>query len=255
MSEEEKEKKEEKKTERPLLCPEEWKDEEGRNVLGEYHKGDEKLEADLDAFEQYWKDKGAINFESEYHKEGAPYMEAPSEWDGHRARLGRVPDREAEEEARRGRESARRTSFGPEGEERPNLTEAAQQIGRAAVELGRKIDINALEVVTYAAFRAIFGYGIRVPIKKEGLVDLDIIVKGKDFVVNTNQLYFEIPELAVWRIVYSHKGRPVMELGRGVKNGFKLHRLNSIRLGFEIWWQGRKRRIAKQKQKAEATTE
>ncbi|MGD1061449.1 MAG: hypothetical protein ABR879_08345, partial [Methanomassiliicoccales archaeon] len=69
---------------------------------------------------------------------------------------------------------------------------------------------------------------------------------------NTNQLYFEVPELAVWRIVYSHKGKPIMELGRGVKDGLKIHRLNAVRLGVEVWWGGRKNRIAKRKSKKAA---
>lgn len=248
-----KEKAEKRECAHPLVCPEEWEEKEGRKVISEYHKENEGLEEDLDAFEEYWKNKGAINFESEYHKEGAPYMEAPSEWDGHRARLGEIPDKEAEEEARKGRERARRVVFGTDiDKDGPTLGEAAQQLGQAARQLGTAIDINALEVVTYAMFRALFGYGLRIPIKKEGVVDLDIVIKGKDFVINTNQLYFELPDLAVWRIVYSHQGRPIMELGRGVKDGFKIHRMNAVRLGLDVWWGGRKKRIARRKAKRAA---
>jgi hypothetical protein len=251
--EEDKEKAEKKECERPLMCPEEWEEKEGRKVISEYHKEEKDLEEDLDAFEEYWKNKGAINFESEYHKEGAPFMEAPSEWDGHRPRLGEIPDKEAEEEARKGREKARMVVFGTEiDKEGPTLGEAAQQIGQAARQFGSGLDINTLEVVTYAMFRALFGYGLHIPIKKEGVVDLDIVIKGRDFIVNTNQLYFEVPELAVWRIVYSHKGKPIVELGRGVKDGLKIHRMNAVRLGLEVWWGGRKNRIARQKAKKAA---
>jgi len=253
MTEEEevaKGKKEHKECEHPLMCPEDWEDKAGEKVISEYHKEDEGLEKDLDAFEEYWKNKGAINFESEYHKEGAPYMEAPSQWDGHRPRLGEIPDAAAEEEAKKGREKARRIVFGTEiGEEKkgPTLSEAAAQLGEAAKNIGRQIDINALEVITYAAFRGLFGYGVRVPIKKDGVIDMELVVKGKDFIVNTRQLYFEIPELAVWRIVYCHKGKPILEMGRGVKKGLKIHRFNAIRLGVEVWWGGRQNRIAKEK--------
>jgi len=53
--------------------------------------------------------------------------------------------------------------------------------------------------------------------------------------VNTNQLYFAFPELVVWHITYTHKGRPVLEIGRGVKKGLKVHRINALRLLMEVW--------------------
>ena len=48
---------------------------------------------------------------------------------------------------------------------------------------------------------------------------MDVTVKGKEITINTNQLFFSVPELNVWHIVYEHKGKPIVELGRGVKNG------------------------------------
>ncbi len=249
------EKKEKKPCDHPLVCPEEWEDNEGRKVISEYHKQDDLLEKDLDAFEEYWKKKGAVDFEGEYHKEGAPYMEAPSYWDGHRPRLGEVPDEAAEEEARKDRESRKKIGFAAglsSKEEGPTLSEATEQVTQAIGAFGRQLDVNTLEVIAYAIVRGLFGYGVRVPIKKDGIVDMEVVIRGKDFIINTRQLYFEIPELAVWRIVYTHKGKPIMELGRGVKNGFMVHRFNAFRFGVEVWWTGRQRRIARMRAKKAA---
>ncbi len=83
----------EEKCTHPLMCEDEWKDPEGAKVLAEYHKDDvsdeeRMIDEDLDAFERYWQRKHGINFQGEYHKEGAPYVEEPSGWDGHRPRTG-----------------------------------------------------------------------------------------------------------------------------------------------------------------------
>jgi len=43
------------------------------------------------------------------------------------------------------------------------------------------------------------------------VADIDVHINNKDVVVNTNQLYFAFPELVVWHIIYTHKGRPVLE--------------------------------------------
>ncbi|HTY46415.1 MAG TPA: hypothetical protein VMB46_01990 [Methanomassiliicoccales archaeon] len=245
MAEEEKQEGEEKKCDRPLMCPEEWKEPSGRVVISEFHKEGAPVppseDADLDAFESYWRGKGAINFKSEYHKEGAPYMEAPSEWDGHRPRLGEVPDAEAEAKARETREQAHKRTV---AEARAQAEAEGKPLPRSFDQMHRQrdVDVNALEIVTYAAFRALFGYGIKVPIKREGLVDMDIVVKNRDVVINTNQLYVSLPELAVWRVIYSHKGKPIMELGRGVKNGMKIHRYRGLLLLLEIWRNGRESR-------------
>jgi len=59
---------------------------------------------------------------------------------------------------------------------------------------------------------------------------MDVTVKGKDININTNDFFFNIPDLIVWRVVYSHQGTPIMEFGRGVDKGFKVHRLQALRL-------------------------
>ena len=81
---------------------------------------------------------------------------------------------------------------------------------------------------------------------------MDVTVKGKEIIINTNQLFFSVPELNVWHIVYQHKGKTILELGRGVKNGMMIHRLQAIRLGFEMWNGSRKMKKLKLQQLKEA---
>ena len=108
------------------------------------------------------------------------------------------------------------------------------------MKLTEVVDINTLEVVSYWIFRLAFGKELHVPIKKEGLADMDVHVQNKDIIVNTNQLYFVFPELVVWHITYTHKGRPILEIGRGVKKGMKVHRFNALRLLIEVWMGSRR---------------
>jgi len=103
------------------------------------------------------------------------------------------------------------------------------------LKISEVVDINTLEVISYWIFRIAFGKELHIPIKKEGVADIDVHINNKDVVVNTNQLYFAFPELVVWHITYTHKGRPVLEIGRGVKKGLKVHRINALRLLLEVW--------------------
>lgn len=258
---------------RVLLHPEEWKEPPGRKVIGEYHKDglpgglvDAKPpdKSDLDSFAEYWKDTGTNKMRSEYHKEGAPYMEAPSEWDGHRPRFGRPPDKAAEKKAHDSRERARGAGDGAGGDavgqgkggeggiqlDGSGLAGALTKLPR----IERVLDVSTIEVLTFAMFRAIFGRGVRIPLKLEGVFDMEIVAKDKDIVLNTNQLYFQVPELNVWRFILAYKGKPVIEYGRGVKNRIKIHRFRLFVVLLAVWWGGRKKRKAEEK-KAEAAGE
>jgi hypothetical protein len=112
--------------------------------------------------------------------------------------------------------------------------------GEPSADNPRKIDLSLIEIASYTLLKAAFENGVDIPIKREGVIDMDVIVNGKELTINTNELYFTVPELAVWHIVYTHRGRPVLEIGRGVKNGLKVHRLNALRLGLETWNGSRK---------------
>ncbi|HUT27783.1 MAG TPA: hypothetical protein VMW85_07050 [Methanomassiliicoccales archaeon] len=231
----EKEKKEVKKEEdddRVLLCPEEWTDPECRKVVGEYHKGlsDETsgIDADMKAFENIWTAKGRSKVDSEYHKEGAPFMGWSEDGDRPMPPSSRTPEEYQRIMKERG------------------VSEREPGEGYMPINLDRNIDVGTVEVITYALFRAVFGKGVSIPIKREGMMDMDVVVRGKDVILNTNQFFFVVPDLAVWRIIYSHKGVPVMELGRGVNKGLKIHRLQAIRLVLELW----KGSIKNQREKA-----
>ena len=242
----------------PLMCADEWKDPEGAKVIAEFHKDEEmddekRIEEDLDAFENYWQRKHGINFQGEYHKEGAPYMESPSGWDGHKPRslgeeIGAAPTPIAEagsmptpqikevEHQTVHVEAPLAPAIVPSGK-KPQKTEHSEDHGegKEPLKISEVVDINTLEVISYWIFRIAFGRELHIPIKKEGVADIDVHINNKDVVVNTNQLYFAFPELVVWHIIYTHKGRPVLEIGRGVKKGLKVHRINALRLLLEVW--------------------
>ena len=150
--------------ERVLMCAADWKDPDCRKVISEFHKDglDSEIldvDQDLQGFEKVWGDKGPAKFQSEYHKEGAPYLDK----DG-------------------------LNDYVPEGPVVPT--------GRSPKDalLDRKLDVGTVEVITYALFRAIFGYGVNIPIKRPGMVDMDVTIKGKDININTNDFYFNVPD-------------------------------------------------------------
>ncbi|QLH74537.1 MAG: hypothetical protein HPY73_03100 [Methanomassiliicoccales archaeon] len=220
---------------RALMCPEEWEEPKTRKVLGEYHKeglpeGMFGVDADLERFEEYWSKKGSVNVQSKYHKDGAPYLEEKDGKEGGEGGVHTVDDRDE----------------GPKDAAPHTLKdEAVRQMPPPRSE--RAIDLATVEVISYALFRAAFANGIRVPIKMENVVDAEITIRGKDIVINTNELYTNIPDLAIWRVIYTHKGKPVFELGRGVKKGLKVHRLNALGLGIALWRQARRKEREKQR--------
>jgi len=111
---------------------------------------------------------------------------------------------------------------------------------KTPLRISEFIDLSTIETMSYVIIRALWGKDIHVPVKKEGLVDMEVHIKGKDALINTNQFYFALPELVIWHIIYTHKGRPVLEIGRGVKNGMKLHYGGAIRLAMEFYLGNRK---------------
>lgn len=204
------EEKEGDRRERVLLCAVDWKDPECRKVISEFHKDGKEsdimdVDQDLDGFEKAWGDKGAAKFKSEYHKEGAPDLEQ----DG----LGSYI---------------------------PPPAKAGEPHERRDFSLNRDLDLGTVEVISYAMFRAIFGHGINIPIKHKGMIDLDLTVKGKDIHIDTKQFFFAVPDLVVWKFIYSHQGEPIIEFGRGVKHGMKVHRIMALKLGLSIWFQSRR---------------
>jgi hypothetical protein len=261
-----------KKEGRALVEAEEWKDGPGQKTICEYHKDglpdgvcDDGEVDDLEYFSEYWKKGGQGKLHSEYHKEGAPYLEESSDWEGH-GQAGRPAagsPKPVDELATGSRQMAVGTrtvekrdaslssavKTAPKAEEAPvqkHEKERAQgdDISEghmvAVPKIERVVDLSTLEVASYAIFRALFGRGIRVPIKREGIIDMDVVVRDKDIILNTNSLTFEVPELSIWKLVLAYQGKPVLEFGRGVKNRVKVYRWRLAMLLLKMWWHGRR---------------
>jgi hypothetical protein len=111
----------------------------------------------------------------------------------------------------------------------------------------RVLDISTVEVITYAFFRAMFGKGIRVPLKHEGVIDMDIAVENNDITLNTNDVSFVPPQLQIWRIIFTYKNKPIIEYGRGIKRGMKIHYGSALIFLLAMWSGGRKTRKAQEK--------
>jgi hypothetical protein len=92
-----------------------------------------------------------------------------------------------------------------------------------------------------------FGRSVRVPLKLEGVIDMDIEVKNTDVILNTDCVAFIPPQLEIWRFVFTYKKKPVLEYGRGIKRGMKIHYGNALLFLLAMWWGGRKIRKAMKK--------
>ncbi len=263
---------EEDTSEHVLLNPEEWKDPEEVTVIKEYHKtpipgSEEADELDLDAFEKNWDAKGKGQTASEYHKKDAPFMDGESEQEGPQSRE-RIRSKKAPGEELRPRKEFTLATGPKAGEKeayaekikekvtettgsvREELTKATDTLtGRSlgkAPKTRSVIDISTLEVLGYTVFRAMFGQGVRVPLKIEGSMDMDIAVKDTNVIINTNDVTFEPPVLQIWHFIFAYKGRPVIEYGRGVTR-VKVHYYNAFVMLLAMWWGGKKKRKAKEK--------
>ncbi len=236
---------------RDLICPEEWKDPEGRKVITEFHKEGLPrdlmgVDADLETFEKFWRKKGStVKVKGEYHKSGAPFLDRDRGWDAIRE-----PEDNEAAPSEPGPPPLEKNTEVPEDRviSKPQMPEGSIPPG----SIQRPINFGMIEMASYALFRIAFRNGLTVPIKRDGMMDMDVTVKGKEITINTNQLFFSVPELNVWHVVYQHKGKPVLELGRGVKNGAKIHRMQAIRLGLEMWNGSRKMNKMRLKQLKEA---
>jgi len=104
--------------------------------------------------------------------------------------------------------------------------------------LSGAVDLSTMEMAALTMFRVLFGQGVAIPIRREGIADMDIVVMGKDIVINTNRLVLELPELTIWRVIFTYKGRPILEYGRGVPGRVKVHKVRALLLLVGLWWHG-----------------
>ena len=229
----------------PLLCPEEWEKHEGERILGEYHKdGTEGIsteEADLASFEKFWDSKSDGNLSSEYHKEGAPHLHEPKM--AMQERIVQAQKSRIEETQKRDEPVA-----GKPVKEELKISETLPEDAVDKSTIDRPIDLHTIEVISYAVVRALFSQGITLPIKREGIIDMELRVRGKDIIIDTKELFpITVPDLVVWRVIYAYKGKPVAELGRGVKKGLKIHGFRGLVMLVDMWRGNRRQRKTKKK--------
>jgi len=111
----------------------------------------------------------------------------------------------------------------------------------------RIIDISTVEVLSYAFFRAMFGKSIHIPLKREGVIDMDIAVEDNNIILNTNDVAFAPLHLDIWRIIFTYKNKPILELGRGIKRDMKIHYGSALIFLLAMWSGGRKARKVQEK--------
>jgi hypothetical protein len=132
-------------------------------------------------------------------------------------------------------------------EKRSSDTETAGDSSEQKLRISRILNISTVEVITYAIFRAMFGKRIYIPLKREGSMDMDIAVEDNDIIVNTNDVSFLPPELQIWRIILTYRNKPIIEYGRGIKRGMKIHYGSALIFLLAMWSGGRKTRKAQEK--------
>ena len=132
-------------------------------------------------------------------------------------------------------------------EKKSSDTETTGDSSEQKLRISRILDISTVEVITYAFFRAMFGKGIRVPLKLKGVIDMDIAVENNDVILNTNDVSFIPPQLQIWRFIFTYKNKPIIEYGRGIKRGMKVHYGRALIFLLAMWSGGRKTRKAQVK--------
>lgn len=116
---------------------------------------------------------------------------------------------------------------------------------------GQLLDMKKLEVLARTVFRAIFGKGVRVPLKLAGVMDMDLVIQDTNVIVNLNKLQMQAPEFLIWRFIFAYQGKPVLEYGRGIRNDLKIHLPQLFFLLFTLW-RDRRRKI-RARARADAT--
>jgi hypothetical protein len=173
-----------------------------------------------------WKDKPGRKVISEYHKD------LPLESD---------VDKTSE-------------SVTNEEENPPNATQKNDS-HHHNIKASQVFDISTIEMLAYAFSRSVFRRGVRIPLKVKDVMDMDIAVKDTDIILNTNDVSFELPPLQIWHVIFSYKGKPVFEYGRGVNNNLKIHYRHAFPFLLAMWLGTRKRRKAREEATEKACME
>jgi hypothetical protein len=161
-----------------------------------------------------WKDHAGRRVIAEYHKKDPPESQAEHEM---------------------------------QDEKKSSNTETSDDSIEQKLHISRILDISTVELITYAIFRAMFGKGIHIPLKRKGVMDMDIAVENNNVIVNTNDVSFAPPDLRIWHFIFAYKNKPIIELGRGIKRGMKIHYGNALIFLLAMWSGGRKIRKGQEK--------
>jgi hypothetical protein len=134
-------------------------------------------------------------------------------------------------------------------EEKSSSTNTEDDSSEQQLFTTRIIDISTVEVLSYAFFRAMFGKSIHIPLKREGVIDMDIAVEDNNIILNTNDVAFAPAplELKIWRLIFTYKNKPIIEYGRGIKSGMKIHYGSALIFLLAMWSGGRKTRKIQEK--------
>jgi hypothetical protein len=258
-----------------LASPDEWEDPPDAEVISEFHKpkvkgkdeeeeekeDDEGVEdSDLEAWLEHWQKRSSLKVLSEYHKEGAPFLDDPFVESPTIPVEPLIPpkpevateERPPKKKGKKGKKKKKKWSSEPtpiaklkEIEVRPKKEFVKRKPKTKGTE--RVIDITTIEFLAFTVIRALFPKRVSYSIKKEGLLDMDITIDDRDIIFNYNRFLFELPEMSIWRLIFAYKGKPVMEIGRGVKGGLKIHRFRLLRVVFSMWLSERKKKKPKKK--------
>ncbi len=220
---------------------------------------EKELELDVE-----WEGGAARRTLSFYHAEGAPYLDTDGKLHS------TPPDAEMEELLAQGlvvpptivtqlvgevlpiREESKSATIYPV---RAPMTPRSGRVPGAAKGvpspgLKAPMDFSLIEELAFLAIKRVFPEGVRIPIRREGIADLDIIIRGKELTIDFNTLVGEVPRLAVWRVTFAYQGEPLAVWGRGVKGDLKVHPFRILRLLVRLWYD--KRKLKKQAARAAA---
>jgi hypothetical protein len=109
----------------------------------------------------------------------------------------------------------------------------------------KTLDTKTVEVLALAVFRTMFRDGLHVPLHHPGTMDMDLVVRDNNVLLNMNQVQTDVPELSIWRITFAYRGKPVVEYGRGIKNDMKIHIPQLLLLLVAIWREKRRKNQAR----------
>lgn len=116
---------------------------------------------------------------------------------------------------------------------------AVDKVGPVArlpgTRVNRMLDLGGIEELAFLALNGVFPGGLTIPVRKEGLANFDVTVKGKEILIDVQGPLADIPTLSVWRITFAFEGEPLLIWGRGVKGDIKVYRLRVVRFMYRAW--------------------